>query len=81
MPSRLRNRYASETARWLSTLPKGIREEALENCDPSWGFFKKNATSLKEAIHYSFLWGDTPQGHNYWEKVQNNVTQGKYDAK
>lgn len=82
MPSRARNRilHEDECARWLSTLPEGLREQALENRDRSFGDYSDNPEDLADAIMHAFQWSDTPDGHDFWSRIHDNAEGGEYDA-
>ena len=54
---------------WLSELPDGYRERAMENRKKFPYKGNTTATSLDDAILNGFWWGETPEKHNFWQQV------------
>lgn len=48
-----------------------IRGKIMENVDAS-----KPYEDLEDLIFDSFIWGNTPQGWDFWSKVASNITDG-----
>ena len=55
---------------WLSELPDGYRERALENRKKFPYKGNTTATSKADAIIYGFRWEQTPEGPHFWSAVQ-----------
>ena len=53
---------------WFAQLPKEFREKAIKN-----KINKGDAESLKDALVKGFVWGDSPEGHEYWGRVYEMV--------
>ena len=54
---------------WLEELPEEIRDKAISNTKAA--LLEENAKddSLKGAIAGAFIWGETPEGHKYWQEI------------
>lgn len=60
------------TKEWFEALPDNCewKQKALKNV-------KNNSLeiSLSEALNSGFVWAETPEGHDYWRIVYNNIVQ------
>jgi len=54
---------------WLSELPDGYRERALENRKKFPYKEYTTAKSMADAIMNAFGWGQTPERHKFWQRV------------
>ena len=62
--------------KWLAKLPPDIAKMALANTKKSNPDMGKLLTScLRYAVGLAFTWSLTPEGHTFWETVQ----EGNYD--
>ena len=57
-------------AYWFNHLPESVQKEFKKNCGGD-DFFQKFL--MREGFESSFFitafyWGETPQGHKYWER-------------
>lgn len=53
---------------WLEILPPEIKEQAIKNSNiPEW--MDEDVSSLKEALQGAFLWSNSPEKWNYWNRV------------
>lgn len=55
---------------WLQELPEPYRSQAIKNCkrlDGDTGF------SVVDALAGAFNWDDSPQGHEYWAALHNEL--------
>jgi hypothetical protein len=55
---------------YLSGLPAPYNKLALSVVDEKYKDFKAEANSLVNALNYMCSWHKTPQGHDFWYKVQ-----------
>ncbi len=53
---------------WLETLPDGYRERALANLGASIAGDEIRG-DLGDALAGAFVWGDSPEGHDFWSLV------------
>lgn len=53
----------------LSKLPENIKEKALKNTPKECYGMKRE--SISEALQCSFVWTVSPEGHDYWAKIQS----------
>lgn len=70
--------YEMPTVLWLSVLPKGVAERAVQNYQQA----KKDCfypddttTSLIGALYGGFNWAETPEGADYWLAVKDHVVK------
>lgn len=60
---------------WLHTIPES--EEALRNMESRRGGWyhehTASADSAYDAVGRGFGWGDTPEGHDYWQEVHRRL--------
>jgi len=54
--------------KWLEELPDGYRELAIKNYGPDY-HYGPLINSLPYVILEAFTWGETPEGHKFWEAV------------
>lgn len=59
---------------WLSELPEGIREKALNNADT--GMLDMFSASAHEALSVAFIWESSPEGTHYWKSVHSTIFTG-----
>jgi len=57
---------------WFETLEEPYRTQAIENTDED--LLKEKFFNLSKALIYSFLWGNTPQGHEYWSILKTKIS-------
>jgi len=57
---------------WLSELPDGYRERALENRKKFPLTGNTHATSKADAVMGGFGWKQTPEGQNFWIAVHEH---------
>jgi hypothetical protein len=61
---------------YLTALPAGYRERALDN------FYTQHTSETREvesswrALEYAFVWSETPEGHAFWERLANWLEHG-----
>jgi hypothetical protein len=60
---------------WAEELPPRIRKAFLENAEKQGRLELMNRT-LSHCI-YDTIWGDTPEGYNFWEKVHNCIVNNQ----
>jgi len=61
-----------KTAReWFETFPEPDRSQALENLHISNKIYKYASEALIDID--SFVWGDSPQKFEYWDKFHNKL--------
>ena len=63
---------------WLKELPEEYRTKAQVNYEKQHIQLPYNApelmvSSAKSALKGSFIWEDSPEKHDYWEKVFNEL--------
>jgi hypothetical protein len=56
---------------WLIELKEPYRTQAIRNADRS--LYGNMVKSASIAISTAFNWKDTPEGYNYWSKVNIDV--------
>ncbi len=56
---------------WLNTLPLKYKIRALNNVRRSSKEMK--ADSLHKAVDLGIYWINTPEGHNFWDKVHDAI--------
>ena len=54
---------------WLCYLTEEEKERFIDNFSASWDFNLAYFDSLYEFIASSFVWYETPEGHDYWHKI------------
>ena len=64
---------------WFKLLPKEIRKKAEFNCKTLNSLDKKSGT-LASALSSSFLWKNTPEGHDFWQKVSRKARLNDYET-
>ncbi len=52
---------------WYKELPPQIRKEALKNTAND--TLREKTECLSQSIQSAFLWENTSQGHEFWERV------------
>jgi len=60
---------------WLNELPKDVRDKAIKNTakQNSEDYFNTISDTQFPSIKHMFIWCDTPEGHNFWENVNNRL--------
>jgi len=58
---------------WLEELPEEIRDKAISNTKAALLEEVAVAKSLKEAVLGAFIWGETPEGHKYWQEIHESL--------
>lgn len=61
------------TEEWFNELNEAYKDKALKNMIDS----KSEHYSLAGAISNGFVWGDTPEGKDYWNGVFREVMYGE----
>lgn len=61
---------------WLETLPLGYKELALENATVT----DQSADSMMEAIDAAFLWGETPEGEEFWGAAFDHYSTADHET-
>jgi len=57
---------------WLYELQDvEVRKRAIQLCDPT--AHEITASSLDEALKAAFFWETTPEGHDYWHSIYNEL--------
>lgn len=62
---------SKKISEWLEELPEPQKTEAIQNWEVSEIYLDKDfrrEDSLYHALCHAFIWGTTPQGHEYWLK-------------
>ena len=61
----------------FADLPAEHKDKAIANANALYGDEAKgvNVDSLTEALNIGFLWGDTPEGTDYWVEVYKTENQ------
>lgn len=72
---------------WLRRLPDDIREKAMTNyrngyrIRSEYGYSKNpKVDSLSNAIADAFVWSDTPEGGDFWEKIHDEIQKKEEEA-
>ncbi len=58
--------------KWFNKLPVEICNKAAINAKKK-GALSVMSVSLKDALSSSFLWDETPEGHDFWEKIHRDI--------
>lgn len=60
---------------WLNLLPEEYRDLAIENMkeQSSPATWETKRRSLDAALGSAFVWGDTKQGHIFWETLSDKL--------
>jgi len=58
---------------WLEELPEEIKDQAISNTKPALLEENAIAESLREAVLGAFIWGETPEGHKYWQEIHESL--------
>lgn len=71
---------------WLADLPKNVRSIAVSNALANYKKHDlefnetlidlKHVYSMQEALRLGFVWSDSPEGYDFWNKIYND-----YDPK
>jgi hypothetical protein len=64
------------TKQWLNELPDGYRERALKNLNLDDEAASMEEESIIRALNVSFVWYDSPEGHDFWNAVQEHYLEG-----
>lgn len=56
---------------WLEELDEPYRTQALNNMDIEDS--EVDAYSLCEAVGIAFYWYDSPEGHDYWDELSEQL--------
>lgn len=68
---------------WAKHLPEPIRTQFLENVqalnDNPEKILDKDVESLSSAIFCAFGWIRSPQGHDYWNMIDNRAMTGEFN--
>ena len=51
----------------------GIKEQFVECIDPEWAFLLSQTYKVENTINVAFGWSETPQGHDYWETIHEDL--------
>ncbi|ADF42363.1 hypothetical protein S-CBS2_gp007 [Synechococcus phage S-CBS2] len=65
---------------WFEQLPEPYRSQAIANRTIDSVVDIGEAHSLTEAFTVGFIWKNTPEGSNYWEKVYHMAEKGEFDT-
>lgn len=57
---------------WLQMMPDGYREQSLENRRNK-PLGATRSRSIPDALAYGFDWGATPQGYEYWQRINYHL--------
>jgi len=60
--------------KWFDQLPSPVREQAFSNVGDDKGILNAHDTSLYRALAGAFTWGQTKEGHQYWEEIQRKYS-------
>lgn len=62
-----------KTAReWFEELPEDVRKKAINNSEKE-GLDDIPELSLSISLFGAFVWSDTPEGHDFWSKIVDNL--------
>lgn len=62
-------------------LPHDIREKYLYNFELHWRAYQMDVPLLPFTIKNSFLWSETPEGHQFWDDINKKHINGEYSNK
>jgi len=54
---------------WLNELPEKERARAFNNVNPE--MLEATYPSMHAALHRAFVWADSKEKHEYWNKIAN----------
>ena len=63
---------------WFELLPIEIREKAISNTKPH--LLESTDFKLSMAICGAFNWNESPEGHDFWEKIEDRAREGEFDV-
>lgn len=60
---------------WFNELPEPYRSQAIDNAIKQGrrNIDREIASSLSNALDLAITWGETPEGHDYWKKLEDTI--------
>lgn len=62
---------------WFELLPTDIRNKAISNTKPH--LLETTDFKLYTAICGVFNWNESPEGHDFWEEIEDRAGKGEFD--
>lgn len=57
---------------WFNTLEEPYKTQALKNTKAD--ILSEKAEDLSDALLRAFIWIDSPEGHEYWDELEDSLT-------
>jgi hypothetical protein len=58
---------------YLKTLPEPYKSKAFYSAVKAGTDIKVEIENIQRAVRGSFIWGESPEGQNYWEDFYNTL--------